>query len=202
MYGIFGINTTRDILKLSQISKYHLWYLCQIPLQIILFPMQIAWLNFLNQDKWSITTQKQRQKRLEKRDSNMRLVLLLVRTNFTLWWFTCPAMVCILAFFNTDFFMYINYTWACLFLEVFVRTAQNILCQKNALDQIVLCAFHSFLVEISVEVRPNALVIGFPLQVIPLHEKFLQFHWLRAVVFQLNLKYLHVKITNLLQVVV
>ena len=34
-----------------------------------------------------------------------------------------------------------------------------------------------------------------------LHEKFLQFDWLRAVVFQLNLKYLHVKITNLLQVV-
>ena len=38
--------------------------------------------------------------------------------------------------------------------------------------------------------------------VIPLHEKFLQFDWLRVVVFQLNLKYLHVKITNLLQVVV
>ena len=34
------------------------------------------------------------------------------------------------------------------------------------------------------------------------HEKFLQFDWLRAVVFKLNLKYLHVKITNLLQVVV
>ena len=33
-----------------------------------------------------------------------------------------------------------------------------------------------------------------------LHEKFLQFDWLRAVVFQLNLKYLHVKITNLLRV--
>ena len=33
--------------------------------------------------------------------------------------------------------------------------------------------------------------------VILLHEKFLQFDWLRAVVFQLNLKYLHVKITNL-----
>ena len=28
-----------------------------------------------------------------------------------------------------------------------------------------------------------------------LHEKFLQFNWLRAEVFQLNLKYLHVKIT-------
>ena len=37
---------------------------------------------------------------------------------------------------------------------------------------------------------------------IPLHEKFLQFDWLRAVVFQLNLEYLHVKITKPLQVVV
>ena len=35
----------------------------------------------------------------------------------------------------------------------------------------------------------NALIL--------LHEKFLQFDWLRVVVFQLNLKYLHVKITNL-----
>ena len=35
-----------------------------------------------------------------------------------------------------------------------------------------------------------------------LHEKFLHFDWLRAVVFELNLKYLHVKITNLLWVVV
>ena len=38
--------------------------------------------------------------------------------------------------------------------------------------------------------------------IILLHAKFLQFDWLTAVVFQLNLKYLHVKITNLLQVVV
>ena len=38
--------------------------------------------------------------------------------------------------------------------------------------------------------------------VILLQEKFLQFDWLRAVVFQLNLKYLHVKITNLLRVVI
>ena len=36
--------------------------------------------------------------------------------------------------------------------------------------------------------------------IILLHEKFLQFDWLRAVVFQLNLKYLHVKITKLLWV--
>ena len=40
------------------------------------------------------------------------------------------------------------------------------------------------------------------LLIILLHEKFLRFDWLRAVVFQLNLKYLHVKITNLLWVVV
>jgi len=38
--------------------------------------------------------------------------------------------------------------------------------------------------------------------IILLHEKFVQFDWLRAVVFQLNLKYLNVKITNPWQVVV
>ena len=38
--------------------------------------------------------------------------------------------------------------------------------------------------------------------IILLREKFLQFDWLRAVVFQLNLKYFHMKITNLLRVVV
>ena len=38
--------------------------------------------------------------------------------------------------------------------------------------------------------------------IILLHEKFLQFDWLRAVVFQVNLKYPHAKITNLLLVVV
>ena len=49
----------------------------------------------------------------------------------------------------------------------------------------------------------NTLFIGCIITVvILLHEKFLQFDWLRALVFQLNLKYLHVKITNLLQVVV
>ena len=35
-----------------------------------------------------------------------------------------------------------------------------------------------------------------------LHSFILQFDWLRAVVLQLNLKYLHVKITNLLWVVI
>ena len=38
--------------------------------------------------------------------------------------------------------------------------------------------------------------------IILLHDKFLQLGLLRAVAFQLNLKYLHVKITNLLWVVV
>ena len=38
--------------------------------------------------------------------------------------------------------------------------------------------------------------------IILLHEKFLQIDWLRAVVFQLNLNYLHVKITKPLRVVV
>ena len=49
------MNATRDISKLSQISlaywlvklritilKYHLWYLCQISLQIMLLPIQIG----------------------------------------------------------------------------------------------------------------------------------------------------------------
>ena len=40
------------------------------------------------------------------------------------------------------------------------------------------------------------------LKFILLHEKFLQFDWLRAVVFQLNLNYVHVKITKPLLVVI
>ena len=46
------------------------------------------------------------------------------------------------------------------------------------------------------------MIICIKLLLIPVHEKFLQFDWLRAVLFQLNLKNLHVKITNLLWVVV
>ena len=55
MYEIFGINTSRDISKLSQISltykrlvklrktilKCHSWYLCQISLLIMLLPILI-----------------------------------------------------------------------------------------------------------------------------------------------------------------
>ena len=47
----------------------------------------------------------------------------------------------------------------------------------------------------------SLLIMLLPI-LIPLHEKFLQFDWLRAVVFHLNLKYLHVKITKPLRVVV
>ena len=57
----------------------------------------------------------------------------------------------------------------------------------------------------SVNIPEVALFInsrGFNSSIILLHEKFLQFDWLRAVVFQLNLKYLHVKITKPLRVVV
>ena len=48
------------------------------------------------------------------------------------------------------------------------------------------------------DIKQKKIVFMFVL----LHEKFLQFDWLREVVFQLNLKYLHVKITKLLRVVV
>ena len=55
---IFGMNTTCDISRLSQISlakrlvklritisKYHLWYLCQILLQIMLLPIPTIYNN-------------------------------------------------------------------------------------------------------------------------------------------------------------
>ena len=45
--------------------------------------------------------------------------------------------------------------------------------------------------------KPASLFKSAIFAVILLHEKFLQFDWLRAVVFQLNLKCLHLKITNL-----
>ena len=51
--------------------------------------------------------------------------------------------------------------------------------------------------------RPSSSVVFHIISnFILLHEKFLQFNWLRAVVFQFYLKYLHVKITILLWVVV
>ena len=71
--------------------------------------------------------------------------------------------MCILAFFNTDFF-YVHKLYLSLFVSlVFRKKGTEYSMSKNALDQIEFCAFHSFLVEISVEVRPNAYVSGFPL---------------------------------------
>ena len=46
------------------------------------------------------------------------------------------------------------------------------------------------------KIKITQFLDGFRL-IILLHEKFLQFDWLGAVVFQLNLKFLHVKIANL-----
>ena len=53
--------------------------------------------------------------------------------------------------------------------------------------------------EIAVILNNNIMVI---LVVILLHEHFLQFDWVRIVVFQLNLKYLHVKSTDILHLAV
>ena len=57
---------------------------------------------------------------------------------------------------------------------------------------------HALIITITKLLNLIALISAF---ILP-HEEFLQFDLLRAVVFQLNLKYLHVKITNLLWVVV
>ena len=57
----------------------------------------------------------------------------------------------------------------------------------------------------SLDPVPTSLVVECMDELLPfilLHKKLLQFDWLRAVVFQLILKYLNVKITNLLWVVV
>ena len=57
------------------------------------------------------------------------------------------------------------------------------------------CTWHHLPLNLQSKSRGKWVVI---LTIILLHEKFLQFDWLRAVqVFQLNLKYLHVKIINL-----
>ena len=56
----------------------------------------------------------------------------------------------------------------------------------------------AFFNRLNFDIKQKKMVFMFILS----HEKFLQFDWLREVVFQLNLKYLHLKITKLLQVVV
>ena len=52
------------------------------------------------------------------------------------------------------------------------------------------------------ETPPTYNLLNSNINFILLHEKFLHFHWLTSVVFPLNLKYLLVKITNLLWMVV
>ena len=61
---------------------------------------------------------------------------------------------------------------------------------------------HSRFFQSSIYSFVRSFVHSFIYFLILLRVKFLQFDWLREVVFQLNLKYLHVKITNLLRVVV
>ena len=69
-----------------------------------------------------------------------------------------------------------------------VMPRQAVMLSFNLVIVIVIVVFYLAHCEITFFIR--------------LHEKFLQFDWLRAVVFQLNLKYLHVKITKPLRVVV
>ena len=57
---------------------------------------------------------------------------------------------------------------------------------------------HALIITITKLLNLIALISAF---ILP-HEEFLQFDLLRAVVFQLNLKYLHVKLTKPLRVVV
>ena len=64
-----------------------------------------------------------------------------------------------------------------------------------AVFNLSLCRLSLFFCPISLFQGHFALVSKFSPTGLPLHEKLLQFDWLRAVVFQLNLKYLHVKIT-------
>ena len=87
---------------------------------------------------------------------------------------------------------YLNKGKVKLYLHLATRTDLLEYCLK-------ITAFWLFLkTSISLRLRLNPENTN----IILLHEKFLQFDWLRAVVFQLNLKYLHVKITKQLMVVV
>ena len=76
---------------------------------------------------------------------------------------------------------------------------QNNLCSiylmpPCVISDLIHALMHALIVLNSLS-PPLRLPLGIPI-IILLHEKFLQFDWLRAVVFQLNLKYLHVKITT------
>ena len=79
-------------------------------------------------------------------------------------------------------------------LSVRYNNKNSLIALINVMKQLV----HALIITITKLLNLIALISAF---ILP-HEEFLQFDLLRAVVFQLNLKYLHVKITNLLWVVV
>ena len=70
------------------------------------------------------------------------------------------------------------------------------------IGQVKLDTFGVTIAKSAEPIRFKHFVIDTITSFILIREKFLQFDWLKAVVFQLNMKYLRVKITNLLWVVV
>ena len=71
---------------------------------------------------------------------------------------------------------------------------------SDVLEQCLRITAFCLFLKTSISLRPRLNPEN--TNIILLHEKFLQFDWLRAVIFQLNLKYLHVNITKQLMVVV
>ena len=67
---------------------------------------------------------------------------------------------------------------------------------------VLLCYHIIIMINIIINIIIIIITVIIIIVIILLHEEFLQFDWLRAVVFQLNFEYLHVKITNLLWAVV
>ena len=89
------------------------------------------------------------------------------------------------------------------FLRIIVRIIICKLWWNLSLERPCIGVNRGIIKFIPISCKPCArsLIDSGVVDVIPfilLHEKFLQSDWLIAVVFQLNLKYLHVKIANLL----
>ena len=72
---------------------------------------------------------------------------------------------------------------------------------ENMISQMLASLFYLVSPRVKMDLHCR-VIFSWVSMFILLHEKFPQFDWLRAVVFQLNLKYLQEKITNLLRVVV
>ena len=86
--------------------------------------------------------------------------------------------------------------------RLFCFTSWSSLCFNVKSDAIIIIMIIIILMHYVYYYSQLLLPIITIIIVILLHEEFLQFDWLRAVVFQLNFKYLHVKITKPLWVVV